>query len=106
MDRDKLFIQHILEATEQICDYVSGVSFDEFSQDRQLQDAVIYRIQVIGEAVKNLSADFIVTRPHVPWKDIAGMRDRLVHHYFDVDLSIVYEVATTEVPQVEEWLKE
>jgi uncharacterized protein with HEPN domain len=63
-------------------------------------DAVIRQLEIIGEATKNLSSDFRSAHPQIPWKDIAGMRDRLIHGYMAVDLPAVWDTATTDVPQL------
>lgn len=105
MDKDNLYLNHILDAAATVEVYIVGVSFDEFRLDEMRQDAVIRQIQIIGEAVKRLSPEFISKHTAIPWTDIAGMRNKLVHDYFAVDLSIVYEVAVTEVPKVREWLE-
>ena len=106
MDRDNLFIQHILEAITEIDSYISGVSFDEFLKDKKLQAAVIYRIQIVGEAAKNLSAEFVISRPHIPWKDIAGMRDILIHEYAGVHVERVWRTAKDDLPPLKKTIIE
>jgi uncharacterized protein with HEPN domain len=69
-----------------------------FLRDRKTQDAVIRNLEVVGEAVKNLSQQFRDQHPQVPWKRVAGMRDLLIHRYFGVKLETVWEVVTTELP--------
>lgn len=72
--------------------YAKGVSQAEFSKNRALQDAIIRRLEIIGEAVKNLPDSFRTKNPEIPWKKIAGMRDVLIHEYFDVDLILTWKV--------------
>ena len=64
------------------------------------QDAIVRNIEIIGEAVKNLSVDFIDQYPHVPWKNIAGMRDLLIHEYFGVNYKLVWDVVKNKIPEL------
>jgi len=82
------FIQHMLDSLELIEKYLSGKSKEEFLSSVQLQDAVIRRLEIIGESVKNLPESVIKENPDLPWKEIAGMRDILIHQYFGVDLEL------------------
>lgn len=81
-----------------------------FMQHTLVQDGVIRQLEIIGEAVKQLSSDLRSLHAHIPWKDIAGMRDKLIHHYFGVDLEAVWTTATEDVPvlaqEVEQMLTE
>lgn len=97
-DRDS--ISDILEAIRRIEDYTGGISYDVFLVDTRTQDAVIRNLEIIGEATKNLSEGLRVKCVNVPWKNMAGVRDRLIHHYFGVNLDIVWQIITTELPQI------
>jgi uncharacterized protein with HEPN domain len=86
-DRD--FLSDIQEAIHRIATYVAGMSYETFVADIKTQDAVVRNLEIIGEATKNLSEQLLRKYPDIPWKSMAGVRDRLIHHYFGVNLDIV-----------------
>lgn len=90
------YIQHVVDAATQIADYINGLEEQDFRQNRLVQDAVIRQLEVIGEACSNLETHFRETHPKIPWTQIMGMRNKLAHEYWDVDLSIVWQAATQE----------
>jgi uncharacterized protein with HEPN domain len=94
---DQLYLGHILEAADRIVTY-GQCGEEAFRRDLMIQDAVIRNLQVMGEAVKKVSDDTRASHPEVPWRDIAGMRDRVVHDYFGVSLDIVWDVVENHVP--------
>ena len=101
--RDELvFLQDILDCIGKIEQYVEGLSEVEFEQNLEKQDAVIRRIEVMGEAVKNLSSDTRQKYPEIPWRSFAGMRDILIHQYFGVTLETVWQAATVEIPDLKD----
>lgn len=98
--RDKDFLNDIQEAARRIEDYTSAMTYETFLADTKTQDAVIRNLEIIGEATKNLSTELRAKYPDIPWKGMAGVRDRLIHHYFGVNLDIVWHIIMTELPDV------
>lgn len=90
----------IREAINRITTYVTGQTYFSFVADTKTQDAVIRNLEILGEATKNLSESLRSQFANVPWKSMAGVRDRLIHNYFGVNLDIVWQIATIELPQV------
>ena len=95
---DKVYLAHIVDALQQIVAYTEGMDFKEFRTMRMAQDAVIRQFEIIGEAAKNLSPEFRSRHDGVPWKDLAGFRDKLIHQYFGVDLATVWRSVEDDVP--------
>src|SRR3989344_5095167 len=86
-----IFLQHILDSISRIESFTRKATKKKFLSDELLHSGVIRQIEIIGEAVKNLPIEFIQKYPFVPWSDIAGMRDKLIHHYFGIDLVILWD---------------
>jgi len=95
---DIVYIRHILDALERIAEYIQGVEETEFYRNNLLQDGVIRQLEIIGEATKQISQDTRAENEHIPWKDIAGMRDKLIHEYFGVDVEQVWLTAKQDAP--------
>jgi len=98
MDGD--FLRDISEAIHRVTAYTTGMTYESFVADTKTQDAVIRNLEILGEATKNLSERFQANNPTIPWKSMAGARDRLIHHYFGVNLDIVWQIVTLELPKV------
>ena len=102
-------LRDIREAIRRTQVYVSTMTFEQFLADIKTQDSVVRNLEVMGEATKNLSVQMRNKYPDVPWKDLAGVRDKLIHHYFGVNFDIVWNIVTVELPvlasQIEEILR-
>jgi uncharacterized protein with HEPN domain len=98
---DSVYLRHILDAAQQIQVYLRGVDEAEFNQTPLLQDGVIRQLEIIGEATRHLSNTLRSQYAEIPWRDIAGMRDKLIHDYLGVDLSTVWLTATQDIPELE-----
>ena len=95
-----VYLQDILESIQQIEEYLDGVNENEFYQNSEKQDAVLRRLEIIGEAVKHISDDIRDEYDEVPWRKIAGMRDIIIHEYFGVTLSMIWVVAQRDLPDL------
>ena len=105
MDRDSVYLLDIVSSARMIRSYLGGVVLDEFLRDTQLQDSVIRRLEIIGEAAGRVSAQFRDKHPKIPWSKMRGMRNWMIHHYDDVDLHIVWNTAQDDIPQLLELLE-
>ena len=88
---------HIRDAIRQIVEY-TAIRKEEFCADRKTQDAVVRNLEIIGEATKRLSSSLKSAHPDIAWKPIAGMRDKLIHDYFGVNVELVWEVVERDLP--------
>ncbi|MBI1742850.1 DUF86 domain-containing protein [Candidatus Acetothermia bacterium] len=102
MKRDyRLYIDDILEATHKIEEYTRNLTYEQFSKDYKTIDAVIRNFTIIGEAAKHIPSSIRKKYRDIPWKDMAGMRDILVHEYFGVRVDIVWETIKKRLPQLQ-----
>ncbi len=97
---DREFLEDIAEAIRRATEYSHDLRYDDFVADLKTQDAVLRTLEVIGEATKRLSETMRRQNPGVPWKNMAGVRDKLVHDYFGVNLDIVWQIVHEELPEV------
>ncbi len=101
-----LFIQDILLAIERIESFISGMDYDAFVEDDKTLSAVVRKLEIIGEAVKQLPESFTLQYPAIPWKQIAGMRDKLIHFYFGVDPLLVWQTVQNRLPELKAVMNE
>jgi len=108
--RDRDYLLDIEQAIERILSYTAGLTWEKYLQDYKTQDAVIRNLEVIGESTKNLSDELRERYPAIPWRDMAGTRDRLTHHYFGINQEIVWQIVKQDLPglkqQIDQMIRE
>ena len=100
------FVTDIKKSLDKIFDYTDGVEFEQFVSDEMMKDAIERNFEIIGEAVKNLPEEFRAKYPNIPFRQIAGMRDKLMHDYFGVDYELVWQTIKTKLPQFRKNIEE
>jgi len=105
MNRDRFYLLDIAQNAEDIVNFVEDMDEAQFLTDLKAQKAILYSITIIGEATKKLSTQLRQENPHIPWRPIAGMRDKCVHDYRQIDLSQVWEITQTSIPELLENIK-
>jgi len=101
----RLYLTDIWESIKAIEEYISNISEEDFYSNCQVQDAVIRRLEIIGEAVKNIDDEFRSRFPQIPWKEVAGMRDIIAHEYFGVKLERIWDVVKRDLPGLKNKIK-
>lgn len=104
--RDSDYLSHMLDAIARIESYLAEKDEARFLEDSMLRDAVIRNLEIVGEAAAKLSPEFKATHSSVPWDDMVGMRNRLIHGYFSVDLRVVWDTVTLAVPKLRDKIVE
>jgi len=94
---DLVYLRHILDAIKRVEIYLIGVDEERFWDEQMVQDAVIRQIEIIGEASRRVSDETRALNPRIPWPDMAGMRNKLIHDYFGVDVGTVWLTATEDL---------
>lgn len=100
MKSDNVYIFHIIDSMDQIAEYTDQLDYNSFKENRMIQDAVIRNLEIIGEAAKNISNTIKADHPKIPWKQMAGMRDKLIHNYMGVDLDAVWNTIEKVIPDL------
>jgi len=95
---DVVYLKHILDAINRIEEYVQNIEYHDFIENHLIQDGVIRQIEIIGEATKRLSNGIREKYTDIQWKDIVGMRNKLIHNYFGVDIDAVWETVKKDIP--------
>lgn len=93
-----IFLGHILENILDVEEFTKEITISDFLKNKEKQNAVIRSLEVIGEASKNISSEIKTKSPNIPWKEIAGTRDKITHHYFGVDLKLIWKVVKENLP--------
>ncbi len=101
MNKDEAYLKHIMDEIIFLKEKVEGLRFEELTGDKVLQRASVRSLEVIGEASKNVSEELKEKYDQVDWRKIAGLRDKLIHHYFGVDWDILWDVIQNRIPSLE-----
>ncbi len=100
MRNHSLYLKDILTAITSIEEFVKGMDFDEFRKDDKTSSAVIRKFEIIGEATKKIPESLKKKYPEIPWKEMAGIRDKLIHFYFGIDYKLVWQTIKHRIPQI------
>jgi len=107
MKRDySVYLEDILDAMDKAEMFVTGMSYEQFEDDLRTHFAVTRALEIVGEATKRLPVSFREQYPNIPWQDMAGMRDRIIHGYDNVNLRIVWDVVARDIPDVKPQIQE
>ena len=98
----RIYLQDIVAAMESIEVFIEGLNFEMFQADDKTASAVIRKLEIIGEAVKQVPKEIRQKYPHIPWREMAGMRDKLIHFYFGVDYLLVWGAITNRIPEIKQ----
>ena len=106
MQNDRIQLQHMLDAVKEVIEFTTGKTRDDLTENRMLMHAIVRLFEIIGEAAKGVSDEIRNEHPKLPWKQMIGMRDRLIHGYFDVDLDIIWTTIIEDLPKLKTQIEE
>lgn len=106
MKKDKAYLQDILNSISDIETFIANINETEFYKNKEKKYAVVRALEIIGEAAKNLSKELRAKHKEIPWKEIAGMRDKLIHFYFGIKWELVWETVKNKIPELKNQLLE
>lgn len=104
MNKDKAYLKDILDAISDIEVFIANINEAEFHKNKEKKYAVVRALEIIGEAAKNLSRELRAKHKQIPWKEIAGMRDKLIHGYFGIKWELVWETVKNKIPELKNQL--
>ena len=104
MKKDKAYLKDILDAISDIQVFIRNINEAEFYKNKEKRYAVVRALEIIGEAAKNLSKELRAKHKEIPWKEIAGMRDKLIHGYFGIKWELVWETVKNKIPELKNQL--
>ena len=104
MKNDIIYLKHIMDAIVEVESYLKKISFDDFEKNTLVINATIRQLEIIGEAAMRISKEFKTKNREIPWLEIIGMRNRLIHEYFGVDIKVVWETGKNDLPKLKEIL--
>jgi uncharacterized protein with HEPN domain len=102
----RLYLDDILDAVEKIENYVEGLTFEQFSEDSKTVDAIVRNFEIIGEATKRIPSETKDKYPQIPWKMMAGTRDKLIHEYFGVNMQVLWKAVKEDIPPLKRSIKQ
>lgn len=102
---EKLYLQDIFNAINQIEEYQRGMTLDTFINDKKTIDAIVRNLEIIGEAANNIPQEFKTSNPTIPWREMISMRNKVLHEYFGVDLEILWKTTHEDLPQLKQELE-
>jgi uncharacterized protein with HEPN domain len=106
MKDDQVYLRHILDAVEKIETYLKGQTYESFSNNNMMIDAVVRELEIVGEATSHLSDRLRASHPEIPWRDAIDMRNFLIHEYFGVRTHLVWDTCKEDLPKLKELIKD
>ncbi len=99
------YLRHVLEAIDKINNYLNGFDFEKFSKNNLVFDGVVRELEIIGEAANKISDEFQEAHQEIPWRQMTGIRNMLIHEYFDIDQKIIWDTCQKDLPELKETIE-